>query len=161
MYRELFLLPTENLAVLPGDRNRFSVSKGLQQKNRKQKGQTQVSETALRCGGVEQGCLISKTQNKIKQKLPVVSAFDCSSRESPRQKGCGFYTEFSTPLDRNLCQRLWKRSPEVPKAAEFCSAPGAGPGRDIEHRGRKHNTCNEGELPISLLQRAHSTWKNQ
>lgn len=32
MYRELFLLPTENLAVLPGDRNRFSVSKGLQQK---------------------------------------------------------------------------------------------------------------------------------
>lgn len=31
MYSELFLLPTENLAVLPGDRNRLSVSKGLQQ----------------------------------------------------------------------------------------------------------------------------------
>lgn len=34
MYKELFLLPTENLAVLPGDRNRFSVSKGLQQKTK-------------------------------------------------------------------------------------------------------------------------------
>lgn len=59
MYKELFLLPTENLAVLPGDRNRFSVSKGLQQKTK-----AQVSVGAKSTEGFDQGCSVSGTQTK-------------------------------------------------------------------------------------------------
>lgn len=41
---------------------------------------------------------------------------DCSSREGHRQRGCGVYTELSTPFRQKLVPEPLEEEPKVPKA---------------------------------------------